>query len=267
MLNPIVRTDIGVEELLKSMGGDVWPERKRELVEVLDVDLTWRMHRVSDGERRRVQLAMGLLRPWKVLLLDEVTVDLDLLARSELLAWLKAETEKRKKSKPKRQRRREGREGREGNEGSKDGDKDGDEDAESEMESATVVYATHILDGLDGWASHVVHMHGGEVKEWGPVENFITTPQTQHQTDMAERVQSAGKEVQVEDKAEVVMSDDRELRRQKEGRGRLGDLVLSWLKQDLKDRGPRRPGEDGQGKTYESLEGRGGYGFESRRET
>ncbi len=30
------------------------------------------MHTISDGERRRVQLTMGLMAPWDVLLLDEV---------------------------------------------------------------------------------------------------------------------------------------------------------------------------------------------------
>jgi CCR4-NOT complex subunit CAF16 len=72
VLNPIVRTDIGVRELLRSVGGDAYPERRDELVAVLDIDLEWRMHAVSDGERRRVQLAMGLIRPWSVLLLDEI---------------------------------------------------------------------------------------------------------------------------------------------------------------------------------------------------
>lgn len=31
------------------------------------------MHTISDGERRRVQLVMGLMSPWEVLLLDEVS--------------------------------------------------------------------------------------------------------------------------------------------------------------------------------------------------
>jgi CCR4-NOT complex subunit CAF16 len=30
------------------------------------------MHQISDGERRRVQLCMGLMTEWDVLLLDEV---------------------------------------------------------------------------------------------------------------------------------------------------------------------------------------------------
>ena len=39
-------------ELLKSVGGDSYPERRDELVRILDVDLSWHMHAVSDGERR-----------------------------------------------------------------------------------------------------------------------------------------------------------------------------------------------------------------------
>ena len=38
---------------------------------------------------------MGLMAPWDVLLLDEVTVDLDVLVRHELLIFLKKETEER----------------------------------------------------------------------------------------------------------------------------------------------------------------------------
>lgn len=67
-----MRHDIGVAELLDSIGGLVWRARREELVRILDVDEAWRMNCVSDGERRRVQLCMGLVRPWKVLLLDEV---------------------------------------------------------------------------------------------------------------------------------------------------------------------------------------------------
>ncbi len=41
-------------------------QRKARLVKVLDIDLNWRMHQVSDGQRRRVQICVGLLRPFKV---------------------------------------------------------------------------------------------------------------------------------------------------------------------------------------------------------
>ena len=191
VLNPIVRTDIDVVTLLSSVGGDHYPERKDELVRILDIDLTWRMHILSDGERRRVQLAMGLLRPWQVLLLDEITVDLDLLSRVNFLHYLKQETEKR---------------------------------------PCTIVYATHILDNLADWPTHLVHMSLGKVKKLGTMDQF-------HE--------------QVRDP-------------KASGNSQLSEIVLEWLKEDLQERGPRK-GMNSEGLTYKSQEGIGGYGFEKRR--
>lgn len=48
---------------------EVDPARKERLIKVLDIDPNWRMHTVSDGQRRRVQICVGLLRPFKVGLL------------------------------------------------------------------------------------------------------------------------------------------------------------------------------------------------------
>lgn len=191
VLNPIVRSDIAVPELLKSVGGDHYPERRDELVRILDVDLSWHLHAVSDGERRRVQLCMGLLRPWTVLLLDEITVDLDLLSRHNFLTFLKKETETRE---------------------------------------CTIVYATHILDNLAQWPTHLVHMALGKVKKWGPMDSF-----------------------------EVPKNDGGI-----EGNSRLGQLVLHWLREDLEERGPRK-GQSAEGKTYPNLEGKGGYGLEQKK--
>lgn len=81
--------------MLNSMPGTD-PERLKRLIDVLDIDVHWRMHVVSDGQRRRVQIAMGLLKPFQVLLLDEITVDLDVLGRSELFKFLKEECAERK---------------------------------------------------------------------------------------------------------------------------------------------------------------------------
>jgi CCR4-NOT complex subunit CAF16 len=189
VLNPIVRTDIGVRELLQSVGGDHYVDRRDELVSVLDIDLDWHMHAVSDGERRRVQLAMGLIRPWRILLLDEITVDLDLLSRSNFLAFLKKETKTRQ---------------------------------------CTIVYATHILDNLAEWPTHLVHMSLGKVKEWGDIGKF-----------------------------------DVEGRFGQTGNSRLGELVLGWLKNDLAERGPRNRGVGSEGTAYMNS-GIGGYGSEKR---
>jgi ABC-type thiamine transport system ATPase subunit len=55
----------------------------------------------------------------QVLLLDEITVDLDVLARADLMTFLKAECEER---------------------------------------GATIIYATHIFDGLESWPTHMVSL-------------------------------------------------------------------------------------------------------------
>lgn len=164
--NPTVRHDIPVVLLLSSIGGDVFPERRDLLVDILDIDLTWHMHAVSDGERRRVQLAMGLLRPWKTLLLDEVTVDLDVLVRARLLNFLRKETEER---------------------------------------DCTIVYATHIFDGLSDWPTHLAHIHLGKV--------IIV-------------------------KEHSITDDDMSSSRVRRN-GYLLELALEWLGKDFEERGKR----------------------------
>jgi len=120
--NPVVRSDLVVSHFIDSVGGWRHKERRDRLLDILDVDLEWHMHTISDGERRRVQIVAGLMAPWDLLLLDEVTVDLDVLVRTRLLQFLKQETLER---------------------------------------SATVLYATHIFDGLDNFPSHVCHLQLG----------------------------------------------------------------------------------------------------------
>jgi len=75
------------------MNGDRYAERRDRLIQIMDINPDWHMHQVSDGERRRVQLVLGLIKPWELLLMDEVTVDLDVLVRADLLRFLKRETE------------------------------------------------------------------------------------------------------------------------------------------------------------------------------
>ena len=57
--------DFPAEKMIQGLSG-VDPARKARLLEVLDIDPAWRMHTVSDGQRRRVQLLLGLLHPFKV---------------------------------------------------------------------------------------------------------------------------------------------------------------------------------------------------------
>ena len=110
-------------------------ERRDELAAVLDVDLSWRLNAVSDGQRRRVQIMLGCLPPFELLLADEVTVDLDLLARHNFIQYLMKESMGERR--------------------------------------ATIVYATHIFDGLDGWPTHLVYMSLGRVVR---VETYERTP-------------------------------------------------------------------------------------------
>jgi CCR4-NOT complex subunit CAF16 len=124
--------DLRVRELMASRP-HADAGRRDELIELLGVDLEWHMHQVSDGQRRRVQLLLGLLAPAEVMLLDEVTIDLDLLARARLLDFLHRESDQR---------------------------------------GATILYATHILDALDGWLTHVVFMEAGQVLYAGPLDEI-----------------------------------------------------------------------------------------------
>ncbi|KAM7263251.1 hypothetical protein ACFE04_000934 [Oxalis oulophora] len=119
-----IQMDISAEKMIFGVAGSD-PQRRAELIKVLDIDLSWRLHKVSDGQRRRVQICMGLLKPFKVLLLDEITVDLDVLARADLLNFLRKECEER---------------------------------------GATIIYATHIFDGLENWPSHIVYVAHGKLQ-------------------------------------------------------------------------------------------------------
>ena len=52
-------------QMINSLPG-VDPARRDRVLQVLDIDPEWRMHKVSDGQRRRVQICMGLLKPPEV---------------------------------------------------------------------------------------------------------------------------------------------------------------------------------------------------------
>lgn len=97
-----------------------WQEENRVrrdiLVGVLGINLDWRMHRVSDGQRKKVRIMLKLLRPWKLCIVDEFAVELDILARKRLMDHLASECRVR---------------------------------------GAAVVYATHIFDQMDEWATHI----------------------------------------------------------------------------------------------------------------
>mmetsp|Transcript_20239 Transcript_20239/g.39696 ORF Transcript_20239/g.39696 Transcript_20239/m.39696 type:complete len:309 (-) Transcript_20239:1243-2169(-) len=128
--------DIPVKDMMRHLQ-DKYPERRDELYKLLDIDPEWRLHMVSDGQRRRVRIMLGLLRPFTVLLLDEVTVDLDVVVRADFLEYLKRETEER---------------------------------------GATVIYATHIFDGMDSWPTDIVLLDQGRVLRNAPYCEVTADP-------------------------------------------------------------------------------------------
>ena len=93
--------------------------RSDELIDVLGINLNWSLNAISEGQRKRVQLYLGLLQPFKVCLLDEITVNLDVLVKNRLMTYLKKES----------------------------------------MENgACIIYVTHIFDGLDSWCTDLIYM-------------------------------------------------------------------------------------------------------------
>ncbi|PNW73979.1 hypothetical protein CHLRE_13g580300v5 [Chlamydomonas reinhardtii] len=121
--------DISAGKMIFGVEG-VEPARRSRLIEMLDIDLYQRITTMSDGQKRRVQICMGLLKPYDVLLLDEITVDLDVVGRLRLLDFFKQESDER---------------------------------------GATILYATHIFDGLEGWISHIAYMEDGAMVKGGDI--------------------------------------------------------------------------------------------------
>ncbi len=123
--------DISVDEILARRPADA--ARRARLIDLLAVDARWRMAHVSDGQRRRVQLLIGLEQARRLYLLDEISTDLDLVARADLHAFLRADSDDR---------------------------------------GATMLYATHVLDGLERWATHLAFLHEGQLRWLGALASL-----------------------------------------------------------------------------------------------
>merc|ERR1712154_366136 len=67
--------------------------RVQELIDIMQINTSWRINAISDGQRRRCQLLDSLAEEKRVYILDEITTDLDLFAREGLLRFLRHETE------------------------------------------------------------------------------------------------------------------------------------------------------------------------------
>lgn len=125
--------DIKVKNMMKKVQQENI-KRRDELVEILDIDLEWRMHQVSDGQRKRVQIMLGLLKPFKLLLIDEFTSELDILVRDRFFRYL---------------------------------------DKECKERNSSIIYATHILDNIDNWATHVIYISAGKCEKKKTIDEFM----------------------------------------------------------------------------------------------
>lgn len=120
-------------------------ERRDELVSVLGINLNWRMHECSDGQRKKVRIMIKLLRPFQLCVIDEFAADLDIFSRKRFFDYLTRECQKR---------------------------------------GASVLYCTHIFDQADEWASHVAFMQLNKVlspihrlSTYAPYQNILVRAQ------------------------------------------------------------------------------------------
>jgi CCR4-NOT complex subunit CAF16 len=128
------RTDFFLDVTVRAFLGEriVNSKRCESLREILQVDLDWRISHLSDGQRRRCQIlaAVTASENFELYILDEVTADLDIVSRERFLEWLKRE---------------------------------------SHQKGITVLYSTHILDGMGDWATRLVYMDSGEIQKDYPI--------------------------------------------------------------------------------------------------
>lgn len=143
--------------------------RAARLVADLEIDHCWCPMTASSGQRTRMQLALQLAPPADLYVVDELTRDLDVQARYKLLSWLAMSPDNA---------------------------------------SATVLYATHILHGIETWATHIAHFVDGTIRTCLPTgaltQDVSFTVETWLRKDDAYRVDS----IDVEPPAPVVGSNE-----------------------------------------------------------
>lgn len=133
------RFDTIAASLIASFASEGWDAsaleaRRDRLCSMLEVNPSWTVVGTSDGQQRRVQLVLALMKPRSLTILDEATADLDLPSRYALLDLLRED---------------------------------------SELLGVTVVLCAQALDGLDGWMTHCVYLqHGGDIGFCGPTEEL-----------------------------------------------------------------------------------------------
>ena len=131
--NMPLQSSIKVKEMMVKLK-EKYIDRANELLDVLSINPEWRLNSISDGQRKRVQLYLGLIQPHKICLLDEVTVNLDILVKYKFFNYLKKE---------------------------------------SEINNVCIIYVTHIFDGLNDWCTDLIYLKRNKEFIINPIENII----------------------------------------------------------------------------------------------
>ena len=113
-----LQSGMKVKEMMVKLK-ETYPERNQELIEVLKINTEWKLNAISEGQRKRVQLYLGLIKPFDICLLDEITVNLDILIKDRFMKYLKKE---------------------------------------SIEKNCCIIYITHIFDGLDEWSTDLLYL-------------------------------------------------------------------------------------------------------------
>ncbi|KAH9579832.1 ABC transporter-like [Trypanosoma melophagium] len=112
-------------------------ERKERIADVLHISLERGISKMSSGERRRVQILHGMLQKNVIYLLDECSTDIDVAERKTVLDLIRSECE--------------------------------------DIEGSCCLYATHILDGISEWATHILLMQDGCIVDFKKVDEVKET--------------------------------------------------------------------------------------------
>lgn len=150
--NMPLQSGMQVKEMMVKLKQD-YPERNEELINVLKINPEWRLNAISEGQRKRVQLYLGLIQPFDICLLDEITVNLDILIKDRFMNYLKKESMER---------------------------------------NACIIYITHIFDGLDDWCSHLLYMNRSGIIDYfkekpnEPLYPFLLEKMKQEDYDFVE---------------------------------------------------------------------------------
>ena len=115
--------DMPVHEMMGKLQHS-YPKSCDELVDMLGIYLNCIMNKLSVSHRKRVKIMIGLIRPFKLVLLNEITTPIYVCVKKDLLHWILKYTNER---------------------------------------GETIIYTTHIFDGIYERVAHL-HYPIDEVK-------------------------------------------------------------------------------------------------------